>query len=89
MATTLEVAGWMRAQVAEHGRLARREAAECIRHAFGEAHLHRSKYGTGAIRAEVLDAFRALTPERVVWSRRERAWRLRRPSDPRDSRSVA
>jgi hypothetical protein len=89
MATTMEIASWMRNQVAEHGRLARGDAALGIRHIYGAAHLHRSRYGAGAIRAEVLDAFRALTPDQVVWSRRERAWRLRLPDDPRDTRMVA
>ena len=88
MATTIEVAGWMRVQVVAHGRLERRAAALCIRHAFGERHIHGSQRGAGAIRAAVLDAFRALTPEAVVWSRREQAWRYRRRADPPGRRGV-
>jgi hypothetical protein len=86
MATTTEVAGWMRAQVEAHGRLERRVAALWIRHAFGEEFLYRTRRGEGAIREEVLDAFRALATDGVVWSRGKRAWRRRRPSDPPGTR---
>jgi hypothetical protein len=89
MATTQEVAGWMRAQVEAHGRLEQQVATGCIRRRFGQEFLYRNRYGQGAIRAEVLEAFRALCPEGVVWSRRERAWRRRLPDDPSGSRVVA
>jgi hypothetical protein len=49
---------------------------------FGEPFVHVKDNGNLAIARDVLDAFRELTAETVVWDRSEKAWRLRAPKDP-------
>jgi hypothetical protein len=48
---------------------------------FGERWTYANANGNPAIAREVLKAFEARTPEDVVWERRTRMWRPRRPYD--------
>jgi len=81
MATVTEVARWMVSQLEEQGKLNHRELVTDIRTIFGDGFTYRARYGAGALKREVLDEFRALTPEGVVWSFREQAWRRPQPDD--------
>jgi hypothetical protein len=81
-----EIADWMRQQLQEQGWLAQDEVVAYLREECAGAFLHRTKYGRGAISTRLLAEFRRLTPSGVVWSRRERRWRLARPGDASDRR---
>jgi hypothetical protein len=82
MATVSEVAHWMLRQFEEQGQLQHRQLVADIRDNFGDDFIYRARYGEGALKPAVLEAFRALTPNGVVWSIREQAWRRPSPDDP-------
>lgn len=90
MATEEEarIAQWMLGQFNARGRLAQSMAARMIRMQFGEQHVYKNKNRNWAINKPILEEFRLLTPVNVVWSRSSQTWRLRRPTDPPDSRMV-
>lgn len=82
MATAQEVAEWIVGQLQENAFLYQARVARHVRQEFGEEFTYRNKNGNWAIRKDVLDEFRKLTPTDVVWSRSTQAWRRRRPNDP-------
>lgn len=84
----MKVAQWMLEQYNKHQRLVQSIAARTIRAEFGEAHVYKNKQHNWGINKGVLEAFKTLTPEGVVWSRSNQAWRARRPSDPTGTRMV-
>ena len=85
--TEADVANWMLQQV-EHGILDQKRAAYHIRRYFGEKFVYLNRNGNPAISREVLKEFLKITLHTVVWNRKERFWRQRRPGDPRRSRAV-
>lgn len=72
----------------KHGRLVQNTAARRIRVLFGESYVYRNKNHNWAIQKPILDEFRRLTGDHVVWSRSSQLWRLRRPTDPFGTRMV-
>ena len=81
MVTRTEIARWMLRRLEGQGWLDRHEVVAYLRDELGGAFVHRTKYGQGTLNDRLLAEFRALTPAGVVWSRRERCWRLARPGD--------
>lgn len=86
--TEKEVARWMLEQYERHKRLVQSSAAYGIRKAFGEEHVYKNRQRNWGINKGVLEEFRKLTPNNVVWSRSSQTWRERREADPPDSRMV-
>jgi hypothetical protein len=83
-----QIAGWMLSKYLQFNRLVQTVAAREIRIQFGEQHVHKNANRNWAINKPILEEFRKLTPEDVVWSRSTQTWRKRRPTDPPDSRMV-
>ena len=52
-----------------------------IRSQFGKDFVYTNRNGNWAISPAVLKEFRKLTEGQVVWSRGDRCWRKRRPTD--------
>jgi hypothetical protein len=48
---------------------------------FGSRFTYDNEDGNLTIRIDILDAFRELTKDTVVWVREDRYWRMRAPSD--------
>lgn len=86
--TAAEVAQWMLEEYSNFKRLVQRRAASRIRSLFGEEFVYRNKQRNWGINPDVLEEFRQLTPEDVVWSRSRQLWRQRRESDPEGTRMV-
>jgi hypothetical protein len=84
----MEIARWMLLEFKKHQRLSQASAARGIKAAYGETHVYKNKQRNWAINKGILEAFRSLTPEDVVWSRSYQAWRARKPTDPAGTRMV-
>jgi hypothetical protein len=84
----MKVAEWMLEEYKKSERLRQSYAARSILTLFGEQHVYKNKQRNWAINKGILDAFKKLTPEGVVWSRSKQAWRARRSHDPEDKRMV-
>lgn len=67
----------------QHGWLAQDDVALAIERRFGRDFVYENDAGNLAISRKVLDAFRKITAQTVVWDRAERAWRKREPHDPK------
>ena len=87
-ASPVEIAEWMLEEFNKRGRLVQNSAALQIWKRFGEEHVHKNKNHNWSINKPILEAFRTLTPDNVVWSRSRQLWRTRRDSDPTDTRMV-
>ncbi len=83
-----EIAEWMLSEYSKANRLVQRAAARQIRQLFGEEHVYKNKNRNWAINKPVLDKFREITGDDVVWSRSRQLWRQRRETDPHDTRMV-
>lgn len=79
--TTEVVARWMADQVLTSGALYQDEAVDAILREFGNDFVHENDNGNLAIDRPVLNAFRKLTEDSVVWDREDRMWRPRQPGD--------
>lgn len=89
MVTSTQIAQWMLDEYNRHGaRLDQSHAAHNIQRLFGREHLYQNQNGNWAIKKPILDAFRKLTPEGVVWSRSSQEWRKRQSYDPPGKRIV-
>ncbi|MEP0872099.1 hypothetical protein NDA01_19980 [Trichocoleus desertorum AS-A10] len=88
MTSTEKIAQWMLDEFNKHGRLTQSIAAHRIRVLFGDSHVYRNKNRNWAIQKPILDDFRRLTGNGVVWSRSNQSWRSRRPTDPLGTRMV-
>lgn len=75
------VAQWMVEEIESGKVLQQSRAARHIKNNFGEAFTYKNKNRNLAITKEVLDAFKALSRDFVVWSKRDRSWRKRRATD--------
>jgi len=84
----MKIAEWMLEQYNKHHRLTQSSAARGIRKEFGEEYVYKNKQRNWAINKGILESFKKLTPEGVVWSRSTQTWRARRTSDPQDTRMV-
>lgn len=83
-----QIAEWMLDQYRLYQRLSQSTAARGIRINFGEQHCYKNKQRNWAINKGILEAFRLLTPDDVVWSRSSQGWRARRITDPKETRMV-
>ena len=84
----MKIAEWMLEHHTQHQRLSQQTAARHIRVNFGEQHVYKNKQRNWGINKGILEAFKKLTPECVVWSRSTQTWRARRAGDPTDTRMV-
>ncbi len=81
MAGIAEVALWMQSEIEFEKTLYQQEAAYKIAERFGDDFIYLNDRGNLAISKAVLDHFRRLTEENVVWIRGERCWRIREDFD--------
>jgi hypothetical protein len=79
--TAIDVAEWMVRRLEEVGFLYQEDISWEIRTEFGEEFTYVNDNGNIAISRSVLDKFRRLTGDSVVWERGERMWRKRRSFD--------
>ncbi len=84
----MKIAEWMLDEYTKHQRLSQSTAARGIRLNYGEEHVYKNKQRNWGINKGILEAFKKLTPEGVVWSRSTQTWRARRATDPVDTRMV-
>lgn len=83
MITPDTVARWMLGRLeASGGSPYQEEAADATQERFGSEFTYEDANGNLAIERSVLQAFRKLTEDRVVWCRPERYWRWREEHDP-------
>ncbi|RWK76263.1 hypothetical protein [Mesorhizobium sp.] len=64
----------------EHNYLRQDDAANQLHMSFGDEYVYFNQQGNLAIKAEVLAAFKKLTPD-TVWFRSSRYWRKREAGD--------
>jgi hypothetical protein len=81
MATKDDVAQWMADEARSKPHLPQDRAARHIRNEFGGEFTYRNENHNWAIDRDVLGKFNELTKDDVVWERRYRRWRKRRPTD--------
>jgi ribosomal protein S19E (S16A) len=81
-ATSTEIAEWMLRQFEAIGWLRQSNVAVQILTKFGDKYVYRNKNRNYAINKDILDEFRRITPDNVVWSRSRQQWRRRRAGDP-------
>lgn len=87
MTTVKEIAAWMKEQIPEKAYLRQNRVANMIFRDFGPEYIYKNKNGNRAIRKDILDEFRDITGDEIVWSRSQQAWRKRQDRDP-DGRMV-
>ena len=78
----MRIAQWMLAEYRKQDYLSQAFAAREIRLMFGEVHVYQNRHGNWAVDKPILEAFKALTAEYVVWSRSFQLWRQRTAQDP-------
>jgi len=91
MASTADekrIAEWMLQQYDLYNRLSQTAAVRGIRNNFSDEHCYKNKQRNWAINKGILEEFRALIPENVVWSRSSQGRRARLPLDPENTRMV-
>lgn len=86
--TAKDVAEWMRRKVHEQRELYQEDAATDIGNIFGNSFVYENENGNLAIDKTVLNEFRKLTEQDVVWERGYRLWRLREAYDPPGQRQA-
>lgn len=79
--TDASIAAWMVDELRQNKHLYQEQAAWDIQRNFGKAFVYVNTNGNPAISKGVLKEFNKLTKEGVVWSRSERYWRGRLPTD--------
>ncbi|EGT3627489.1 hypothetical protein FAP94_14025 [Morganella morganii] len=84
----MKIAEWMLDEFTKHQRLSQSTAARGIRLNYGDEHVYKNKQRNWGINKGILEAFKKLTPEGVVWSRSSQTWRARRSTDPVGTRMV-
>jgi hypothetical protein len=80
-ATPESIARWMHSSVEEEGCLYQADAVGEIAQRFGQEFTDRSDRGNPVIGKPVLEAFRDISGDTVVWDRGERCWRKREADD--------
>lgn len=78
----MKIAEWMFEEYQKHQFLSQSTAARDIRLIFGEAYVYKNRLCNWGINKNILEAFKALTLESVVWSRSFQTWRARTMGDP-------
>ena len=79
--TPEDVAKWMLSEINNHDVLYQYDAASQIEDKFGDEFTPLNDNGNPSIRGDVLQAFRNLSGDDVVWERGERLWRKRASFD--------
>lgn len=79
-ASVQDVAKWMFERVKMQP-LYQDDAAWRIRRRFGKEFVYNNQHGNPAIEKDVLDEFRELSGDKIVWSRGQKLWRERISSD--------
>lgn len=80
MNSPADAAAFMAELLSSRGELRQDDAAQQLYSHSREEHVYFNAQGNLAIKADVLTAFRKLTPE-AVWLKGSRYWRLRLPGD--------
>jgi hypothetical protein len=75
-----QIAAWMVSQLGPSW-LRQQSVARMIRTQWGDEYVYKNKNRHWAINPDILEEFRKLTEEQVVWSRSKQAWRKRRDGD--------
>ena len=81
MANAKDVAQWMLEEVQRSGHLAQEQAFDEIQQKFGKEFTYINDRGGNAINKKVLNVFRRLSEDTVVWARTGHYWRMRKPGD--------
>jgi hypothetical protein len=76
-----KVAEWMLKELKRLGKLHQDTAVYEIAEKFGSRFTYDNEDGNLAIRIDILDAFRELAKDSVVWVHEDRYWRMRAPGD--------
>jgi hypothetical protein len=76
------IAEWMLTEYMKSQRLLQKSAAIQIQAKFGQHHVYRNPNGNPAINEPILEVFKNIRPDDVVWSRGKRLWRPRSVFDP-------
>lgn len=79
--TAASVAVWMLEELRQKKNLYQEQVAWDIKRRFGKSLIYDNANGNPAISKAVLKEFNKITKDDVVWSRSERFWRARVPSD--------
>lgn len=79
--STADVATWMLEKLRDEGLLYQEVVVHEIAERFGERFTYHNANGNLAISRAVLDAFRKLSGDDMVWCRSERYWRPREQWD--------
>jgi len=79
--TEASVAAWMVEELRRRKHLYQEQTAWDIKRLFGKSFIYDNANGNPAISKAVLKEFNKVTKEEVVWSRSERYWRVRMPTD--------
>ena len=78
--TPEDAAKWMINELTQKGSLYQNTAVHNLWN-LDNSLAYRNKNGNRAIQPSVLDCFKKLGGDKVVWSRGDRSWRLRKSSD--------
>jgi len=83
-----EVSMWMRSQLENEGCLYQDDVVDYLVRAGAESLLRENSDGNLALERKLLNEFRKLTQDDVVWVKPEKYWRFRVPEDEpgRDAR---
>lgn len=76
-----DVAKWMLEKLNNEDVLSQEDAVFEIEKNFGAEFVYENDNGNSAINKNVLEAFRKITGDDVVWERGEKSWRFREPYD--------
>lgn len=79
--TPKEVAQWMLEEINKANNLYQSDAAAAIKTKFGERFCYINQNGNLAVDRKVLNEFKKLTGNLVVWDRNGHLWRLREDYD--------
>jgi hypothetical protein len=79
--TPKDVADYMLRRLDEEKQLYQETIVYEIEHWCGDEYVYQNDRGNMAIKKSVLDEFRKLTGESVVWAKHSRYWRRREESD--------
>jgi predicted proteasome-type protease len=83
-----DVAQWMVEELNRVSFLYQNEVVYEIQSKFGEKFTYINENGNLAISRSVLNEFKKLTKDIVVWDRRERLWRMREAYDDPNKRQA-
>jgi hypothetical protein len=81
MTTPQEIADWMLQEVLREGTVYQESIASDVANKFGEEFVPMNENGNPSVRRDILNAFRKISEDSVVWMRSERAWRKREEGD--------